>query len=169
MKTKHIVLLFVFLSLISFTGFGQASGGTTITQPGSLEDPLVTKSYLEQIISEIKSSKSQVDTPNEIGMPNSSLTIVELKQNQTLYGDAGSEIIVRSGKVMAISSDENGMADVTSGKDITAGMPVELNHLLIVPREGRGIKPDPKNKQDIFVMVRGSYFIVNADGTKVAP
>ncbi|SDE34884.1 hypothetical protein SAMN02799630_05241 [Paenibacillus sp. UNCCL117] len=170
MKTKHFVMLFVFLSLISFTAFGQASGGTT-SEPGSVDDPLVTKSYLEQKLNDILSNKSQVDksTSTETEVSSNNLTIVELKQNQTLYGGSGSEIIVRSGKVLAVSSDESGMADVTIGKDITAGMPVELNHLLIVPREGRGIKPDPKNKQDIFVMVRGSYSIVDADGKKVTP
>lgn len=151
------------------------------TTPGSVDDPLITKSYFDQnierkIADELAKFKNETGntstTPTPAPTPaptNSELAIVELKPSQTLYGGSGTEIIVRTGKVLVTSSDESGIADVTIGKDVVNGAPVELNHLLIVPREGRGIKPDPKNKQDIFVMVRGNYSILNADGTKATP
>jgi len=46
-----------------------------------------------------------------------------------------------------------------------------LNHLLMFPRDGRGIQPDPKNsdKTDIYVMMKGNYLLMNSDGTQVAP
>lgn len=167
-----------------------ADGGTTSVQPGSVDDPVITKSYFEQNISKYiadELSKQQggkgasgsggstatpstdQSTPN-VQVPavegSTSLDVIKLEPGQSLYGGAGSEIIVRTGKVTVFSSDDSGLADVTIGKDITAGAPVELNHLLIVPREGRGIKPDPKSKIEIYVMVRGSYMIMNADGSK---
>jgi len=174
-----------------------ADGPTSSVQPGSVDDPVITKSYFDQnikqkiteelnkqsiteekvrqIISELgKGTTSSGSTQNTGTPPPSSgtstdLIIVELKPGQLLYGNAGAEIIVRTGKTLVISTDDNGVANVTSGKDLAAGAAVENNHLLIVPRDGRGVKPDPKSKQDIFVMVRGSYVLQNTDGTKVTP
>lgn len=196
MKSK-ITLVTVMLILL-FTTVVYADSNSTSTQPGSVDDPIITKSYFEQNIAKqvadefakqsineekIKqliaaelakqgggsgTSPSTGSSTGNNAVPNSGLTVVKLQQGQTLYGGAGTEVIVRTGKVVAVSSDDNGIPDVTSGKDIAAGATVELNHLLIVPREGRGVKPDAKNKQEIYVMVRGSYSIINADGTKAA-
>ncbi|WP_282938783.1 hypothetical protein [Paenibacillus sp. RC67] len=175
-----------------------ADGTTPSVQPGSVDDPVITKSYFEQNIKQKVSDeltkqsiteekvrqiisaelgKGQTGsgntttnpTPNTSGSSgNSELNVLKLEQGQILYGGAGSEIIVRTGKTLAVSADD-GIADVTTGKDIAAGASVENNHLLIIPREGRGIKPDPKQKQDIYVMVRGDYKLTNADGSKVTP
>ncbi|MCP1310473.1 hypothetical protein [Paenibacillus tyrfis] len=200
MKSK-ITLVTVILILL-FTTIVYADSNNTSTLPGSVDDPIITKSYFEQNIAKQVADEFAKQSVNEEkikqiikaelakqgagsgtypstgsgtngnaqqpAVPNTGLTVVKLQQGQTLYGGAGTEFIVRTGKVIAVSSDENGIPDVTSGKDITAGATVELNHLLIVPREGRGVKPDAKNKQEIFVMVRGNYLIINADGTKAA-
>ncbi|GMX60336.1 hypothetical protein Elgi_71040 [Paenibacillus elgii] len=193
MKLK-ITLVTVVLILL-FTTIVYADSNNTSTQPGSVDDPIISKSYFEQNIAKQVADEFAKQSVNEekikqliaaelakqgVGsgtspsagsgagnnaVPNSGLTVVKLQQGQTLYGGAGTEFIVRTGKVVAVSSDD-GIPDVTSGKDIAAGATVELNHLLIVPREGRGVKPDTKNKQEIYVMVRGSYLIMNADGTK---
>ncbi|XOK61297.1 hypothetical protein ACJ7K1_33350 [Paenibacillus elgii] len=196
MKSK-ITLVTVVLILL-FSTIVYADSNNTSTQPGSVDDPIITKSYFEQNIAKQVADEFAKQSVNEekikqliaaelakqgVGsgtspstgsgtgnnaVPNSGLTVVKLQQGQTLYGGAGTEFIVRTGKVVAVSSDDNGIPDVTSGKDIAAGATVELNHLLIVPREGRGVKPEAKNKQEIYVMVRGSYLIINADGTKAA-
>ncbi|WP_461480321.1 hypothetical protein [Paenibacillus sp. PvR053] len=173
-----------------------ADGKAPGVQPGSVDDPIITKSYFDQNIDQkiadaitgqsvneeklkqlIAAEVAKSGTPSTPGVGNnngqtdagSGLTVIKLEQGQSLYGGAGTEFIVRTGKVVAFSSTADGIADVTAAKDITAGTSVELNHLLIVPREGRGIKPDPKFKQEIYVMVRGSYLLTNADGTKVTP
>lgn len=197
MYKTHTKILVSTLLLWAATIVGaNADGPTPTVQPGSVDDPVITKSYFDQnikqrvtdeltkqsiteekvrqIISDElgkgvggNTNTSQPNPPIQGGSPE--LAVVQLKQGQLLYGGSGAEIIVRTGKVMVISTDDNGVADVTSGKDLAAGAAVENNHLLIVPREGRGVKPDPKNKQDIFVMVRGNYVLTNADGTKVTP
>ncbi|MEK3719087.1 hypothetical protein [Paenibacillus sp. FSL H8-0034] len=176
-----------------------ADGVSTNPQAGTIDDPVITKSYFEQniklkvaeelnkqtiteekvkqiIASELSSFKPNpgdsgkttpapvLDIPSQTDTSN--LSVIKLDPGQSIYGGAGTEIIVRTGKVTIVSSDDNGIPDVTSGKDIAAGAVVDLNHLLIVPRDGRGIKSDPKLKQDIYVMVRGSYLITNADGSK---
>ncbi|MGO4269905.1 hypothetical protein AB4Z22_08690 [Paenibacillus sp. TAF58] len=177
MKFKMGVFIFIFLILEStFIGF-QAEAPT----PGSSTDPVITKSYFDQnTLSEAKVKElvaSAIAANAGAGQPSGSnggtgsstpatMKVVQLQNGQTLYAGAGAEFIVRTGRVLAVSNDENGIPDVTGGKDLPAGTEVALNHLLIFPAEGRGIKPSPKNTADIFVMVRGSYLLLNADGSK---
>lgn len=199
---KHTLKITVIAAMLWTTSIvvTNADGVSTNTQAGTIDDPVITKSYFEQniklkvaeelnkqtiteekvkqiIASELSSFKPNpvdsgkttttpvVDNPSQTGSTN--LSVIKLDPGQSIYGGAGTEIIVRTGKVTIVSSDDNGIPDVTSGKDIAAGAVVDLNHLLIVPRDGRGIKSDPKLKQDIYVMIRGSYLITNADGSKV--
>lgn len=169
-------------------------------QPGSVDDPLVTKSYLEErlrgaatgggtgsapagmseaavkelLAAEIKKVKDELKqqqpapgtgTPNPAPVPtpgnDTAVTVVQLKQGQTLYAGAGTELIVRTGNTIAVSNDDNGIPDVTAGKDLGAGTAIPNNHLLLFPREGRGVKPVAKNPGDIYVMVKGSYLVLN--------
>lgn len=155
------------------------------SQPGTANDPLVTKGYVDELVqkkvaeevAKIKGgitapTSTPTPTPTPVTTPGTSsegVTVIELKAGQTLYAAAGAEFIVRTGKTLIVSSDDNGVPNVTSGKDIAPNGAIETNHLLIFPREGRGIKPDPKNKDAIFVMVKGNYILQNADGTKVSP
>lgn len=226
MLPKKKLLLTGLLGISVLTGvyIGQAaiiSNADGAAQPGTAEDPLVTKSYLDEqlkkitggqwtgstgtggngqtsgqpgnngstiseariqelITAEINKLKQElqngtnsngggtaVQPPISTGTA-PTLEVIKLEASQVLYAGAGAEVIVRTGKTVAVSSDD-GIPDVTSGKDIPAGAAVENNHLLIFPREGRGIKPDPKNKDEIYVMVRGSYILLKEDGTKSAP
>ncbi|MCZ8514860.1 hypothetical protein O9H85_21045 [Paenibacillus filicis] len=193
------------VGLVSIPFVVHADTNTTSSQPGSVDDPVITKSYFDQnikqkvadelgkqsitedkvkqlIAAELAKQPSGGGTPSSSGSSGntgtsspsttpavspSNLTILKLEQGQTLYGGQGTEFIVRTGKAQVFSTDDNGVADVTSGKDIAAGQTAELNHLLIVPREGRGLKPVAKQKDDIYIMVRGNYLLMNADGTKV--
>lgn len=125
---------------------------------------------MKELISAALAGGGSTAAPGEpVSSEGSALKVVQLQPGQTILGAAGTEIIVRSGKVLAVSDTEDGIPDVTIGKDVTAGAPVDLNHLLIVPREGRGIKPDPKSKADIYVMVRGGYTITEASDKKATP
>jgi hypothetical protein len=163
---KRIYLILVALGVLFL--FNTAAADSPA--PGTTDDPLITKSYLDKYVKDMISNTGNNGSSTTTGTSNnSSISIIQLQPNQTLYAGAGTEFIVRTGKTVAVSNDENGIPDVTAGKDIAAGQAIENNHMLIFPREGRGIKPAPKNTQDIFVMVRGAYTILNADGTKAAP
>lgn len=160
------------------------NGSADGTIPGSEADPVVTQSYVElkseqtkyYIDSLIAQNKQEVASL-KTQLEQKSTELLELKQKvdqlsgggssvamesvlivkgKTLLTGAGTEVILRSGAAAALKGVGGGLADVTKGKDLTAGEIVSYNHLLISAREdGRGIKIT----QDAYVMIRGAYTI----------
>lgn len=105
------------------------------TQPGTTEDPLVTKSYLEQM---------------------TRFNVVEVPQGKSVLGDTGTEMILRQGNCTIIGTQKGGVSDVTMGYDLADGIEVQGNHLLIVPvNDGRGIKA----LTNCLIMIKGGYEI----------
>lgn len=129
--------------------------------PGTIEDPVVTKSYVDEQIAKLSGGGS---TGGNTGGPNGEgvsvkLEVVEVPVGKTLMASAGSEVVVRVGKAVAYSSDTNGISDLTGGIDIKSGKDVPTNHLIWFPRDGRGIKGHPDEKAPLTVLVKGSYSI----------
>ena len=141
------------------------------TTPGSADDPVVTKSYVDAKVAALVkaeldklsgggtgtgSSGSGGSTPGGSGTM-APLEVVTVPLGKSIIVKAGGELIVRAGTAVAVSSDANGLSDMTDGKDIAPGKPVGNNHLILFPRDGRGIKHDPKSKAELIVLVRGGY------------
>ncbi|WP_138495820.1 hypothetical protein [Paenibacillus pinistramenti] len=149
-----------------------AEGAGTSAQPGTADDPVVTKSYVDQQIQAALSGKT-TSTPSASSSSGSTSTgsststssssdeieVVAVNPGEKLMAKAGAEFIVRVGKAAIYSSDSNGVADLTDGTDITNGKPVANNHLLSFPREGRGIMVQDGVTSSLTVMVRGGYTI----------
>ncbi|MGO4538695.1 hypothetical protein [Paenibacillus sp. 2TAB19] len=125
--------------------------------PGSVEDPVVTKSYVDEQLAKINGGGSGGSGGGSSA--SATLEVVAVPAGKTLLAGAGTEVIVRVGKALAYSVDTNGVADLTDGTELKKGTPVPANHLLIFPREGRGIQPDPAQKNGLTVLVRGSYVL----------
>lgn len=151
-----------FLALVLVT----AALGTTIafSEPGTKDDPLVSLSYLQSKIDELKEyvdrriSEIKEDKPQETA----SFEVVELLAGQSIIGGKGTEIILRGGtekgvgKAIVVASGNDGLSDITEGKDLKNGQEVPLNHLLIVPRDdGRGVYA----VTDSVYLVKGDYEI----------
>ncbi|MNO31944.1 hypothetical protein D3C76_219230 [compost metagenome] len=152
----------------------QAQGAGVTGQPGTSEDPVVTKSYVDQAIQQALKNGGVVTTPttpvtptqpttpssnetNGTSSASDSISIVDVKPGGILIASAGAEFVVRSGKAVIYSEDKNGVADLTDGVDITNGGKVTNNHLLSFPREGRGIQVQEGDTHSLTVMVRGGY------------
>ena len=132
MKRKHAILL---TAIIAVMIAGAIAAFADTADPGSSSDPLVSKSYVDA---------------------KATYKAVMLNAGQTLIGDEGTELIVRSGEFTAIDNGANGVSDITSGKDLMTGAQVGLNHLLLVPKnDGRGISA----RTEGWIMVRGNYTI----------
>lgn len=161
-----------------------ATGAGTI-QPGTADDPVVTKSYVDQQIQKALgggissgtgnagneastgnnpsssanagSAGSPTELPPLASGASEALEIVIVKPGQQLIGSTGTEFVVRSGKAVIISEGTNGVADLTDGVDLINGQAAPTNHLLTIPKEGRGIQVVEGNKYSLTVMVRGGY------------
>lgn len=131
--------------LVGWFGRGLAAGDQVL--PGSEEDPLVTRSYVDSYVdSSLSSALSQ----------SAAMLVVELEPGQRLIASAGTEIILRAGSATALDSHRGGLADVTSGDDIRHGQEIGRNHLLIAPRDdGRGVLA----VTSAVLMVRGAHTI----------
>lgn len=138
--------------------------------PGSVEDPVVTKSYVDEQIKKMLGNGAGSNTGGNNGGSNGSggsegssaatkIQIVELPVGKTLMADAGTEAVVRVGDAIAFSSDTNGLSDLTGGIDIKKGQSVPKNHLIWFPREGRGIQGAEAEKKPLTIMVKGGYSI----------
>ena len=140
-------------------------------------DPLISLSYLTQfkaneIDPKLAALQTQVSSLEETlqmllstGFPGTSdtgagvYTVVQLAAGQRVIAGESCEIILRSGTATVTLSAESlgGISDITAGVDLAAGVSVETNHLLLVPRnDGRGILI---TSEVAFIMIKGAYTI----------
>jgi hypothetical protein len=162
-KKLGILIAIIISSLIIF----QITYGG-VAEPGSQEDPIITQSYLEEVVipliqedfeGKIAALTKKVESLNQNSSQSGQgdkFIVVSVKAGQKLMGGAGTELILRMGKATIISSQLGGLADATQGTDLANGTPMPSNHLLIIPRDdGRGLVAN----EDVLVMVKGAYTI----------
>ena len=127
-------------------------GADTDTQ----NDPLVTKSYVDQIVAaqvkeQVEEAVVALDIPQETS---GSFIVLQVTKGSRIYGDEGTEFILRSGEAYATAGTNGPMIDVTAGIDLAEDMPLNKNHLLLCPRnDGRSIVA----QSDIYIMIKGNY------------
>lgn len=133
------------------------------TTPGTTDDPVVTKSYVDQQIQQALNGGGGGTTnptnPTQPSQGSDEVKNVALKPGKILIADAGTEFIVRSGNAVIYTEVASGVADLTDGKDLLNGETAPKNHLLSFPREGRGIQVKEGQTSNLIVMVRGGYTI----------
>lgn len=143
-RRKWIIVITVLVALAAAT----AAVWAATYEPGSQEDPVVTKSYVDAKIAELKASGGGGDSA--VFVP------VKIPAGKVLTGGEGAEFILRSGNATAIDNGIDGVSDITAGNDLKTGQAVATNHLLLIPRsDGRGIAA----KNELWVMIRGTYSI----------
>ncbi len=145
---------FVAVAAVGLTIFATQAFADSYGQgvPGSTDDPVVTKSYVDQQIQQMQGGG---------GGGAARLVVEELKPGQTMYGFEGTEFIVRTGQVVSVPGvNGDGLTDLTAGADLRAGAPVEANHLILIARsDSRGLRLAPQYSGVAHVMIRGSYEI----------
>ena len=125
--------------------------------PGSNEDPLVSLSYINDVL--MPQIKSYVDSKSVASAPqgtDSSFYLVNLKAGQTVIGAQGTQFILRMGSASIVATNKGGIADVTAGCDLSLNAQMPANHLLIVPFDDwRGVSM----KTDGILMIKGVYSV----------
>ena len=139
-----------------------ALGIGAVAEPGTDSDPLISKSYVDNVLlpeiqQMIDSSVAGVGGTDSSGNAESErFVVVEVSKGKKVICDAGTELILRMGSATVIATPKGGLADTTSGYDLADGWQMPSNHLLIVPvADGRGVKADT----DVIVMIKGGYRI----------
>lgn len=148
--------------LLLMTGFflGQGVVANPGTVPGSEQDPLVTASWVEARLNTFAQALGQGPLPGVVRElePAPVYRIVVVEAGQTMLMGEGTEFILRSGRARALVPVKGtGLANLTTGRNLIDGDPIERDHLILSPRDdGRGIVTVT---QAIF-LVRKNYRIV---------
>lgn len=169
---RWAVLTMFCIIAISLFMLGVADG----VIPGSEGDPIVTLSFVEKKIEQIKyyidsnlninrqdideltaelAKKDKEIEDLKLKVENSlTFKVVQMNKGQILLPAEGAEIIIRSGKTTAVYGKFGGLSDITSAKDLEKGEAIVLNHMLIASRgDGRGVKAEG----GVFLIIKGSY------------
>lgn len=159
-KKRMRVLLCTLAALAALTAIGfSAAGGA-----GSREDPLVTLSYLtetftgqvmEKVDELIARRNAGLAEPGSGGDATGSYAAVTLSAGQTLYGQAGCEVLLRSGAAACGAAAAPGLVDVTGGGTLDGGAPLRQNHLYLMTEERAVTSPE-----GAVLLVRGGYTIL---------
>jgi hypothetical protein len=146
--------------LLLTAGFflGQAAGANT-SSPGSEGDPLVTVSWVEARLAAFSrdgtagSGSGSAQFTDAESQP-FAYELINVPRGAKLLTGTGTEFILRSGRARAIAGAGGGIADLTSGQDLSNNIPIIRNHLLLSPKEdGRGVLMETES---IF-LIRGAY------------
>ncbi|MGI6345014.1 MAG: hypothetical protein ACOX18_08175 [Bacillota bacterium] len=150
-KMWGLTALIAIAALAAGIWMGHSYADSNSPAPGSEADPLITKSYVDQALAELKDSLSG-EGPGAIA-----LEVVTVPAGQRLIGYAGTELILRAGQARAVApSVDNGLPDLTAGTNLPPDATIPANHLLLLPRDdGRGLQAIT----DLIVMVRGRWTI----------
>lgn len=128
--------------------------GQTVTTTTPPPAPAET----EAAPAETEAVPAETEAPANSAMPITDYDVVYLTKGQTIVGS--SEFILRSGSAISTCPGINGITDITDGVDLTDGMEIPWNHLLLVPRDdGRGITV---TSVEAYIMARGQYTVIDA-------
>ncbi len=157
---------------------------TIYAAAGSSDDPLVTKSYVDdkinqlintsgsvnanaqtdvqqlkaEILAELSSlvSNSSNNSADTAQVSLGSYIPVYVQAGQIILGGEGTELILRSGKANVYVTGVAGIVNATSGKELVNGNKADLNNIMIIPRnDGRGFKVS----ESAWFLVKGEYEI----------
>lgn len=141
-------------------------------QAGSENDPVVSRSYLEERLRQIQDNdafqvsdellsfivdevvRQVLEVPIET--PSTMYRAVSVNDGQIIIGQEGTEIVLRSGSGVVYTEVQNGLANITTGEEVFYGAEVGLNNMLIVPRgDGRGVRVTSPS----WFIIKGEYTI----------
>lgn len=179
-KARHRKLLITGVLTIGIIAIATSSGKASFTDPGSKDDPIVSRSYVEGRIDQVKlyidqkiKSVVEVSEANKVKIAKleersgqfnnetkgeSRFQALTLQAGQKLIGIEGTEIIVRGGRVRAVvpESAGGGLVAINTPLDIKNNEIVPINNLILISRnDGRGISAEIKS----YFLVKGGYRI----------
>jgi hypothetical protein len=169
MKNKLILRL----SALVFAAIAVLGTVSAVTTQGSSADPLVTLSYLTNVLTPqllgqvdqvvAQNQQSLVDQLNAVVKQSNSsssgtqdtFSVVSLSAGQALTPAIGCEIMLRVGSATCVTSASPGLIDSTAGSTLNNGEALVTNHLYLTTVAGRSVHAT----NSVKLMVSGSYSI----------
>lgn len=149
----RVTAVLVVLALVTGMWLGHGYAAGSALEPGSAQDPLVTRSYVDQ---EIEKLRSSIGSGSGGDVPAAGLLVVTVPAGKKITGYEGTEFILRSGKGKVVASAAGGLSDLTDGTNLAANVLVPKDHLVLFPRsDGRGFQA----VTEIIVVVRGRHSV----------
>lgn len=149
-KTLIICLAAAVLVLAGVTVYAATSYGTE-------SDPLITKSYLDEVLlPELEESFQQELDSALAGSGGGSFTVLTLSKGQTVTCEVGCEILLRIGTASVVAGDTPGLVDTTTAGTLNNGGALTANHLYMVTIKGHGITATANT---VKVLISGSYTV----------
>lgn len=155
-KMKKRIAALCAAGIVAVCGVGLAFAA----DPGSDGDPLISKSYIDNVL--LPKIYSYIDGavsgsgPSDPQGQSEKFEVVNVGAGKKVIAGEGTEMILRMGSGTVIGSMRGGIADTTEGADLADGTAVPSNHLLIVPlADGRGVNV----AAEAIFMIKGTYEI----------
>ena len=132
MKEKSLKIIIAVLAVLLIAG----AAAYAATNYGTKDDPLITKSYLDEVVKpQLESDmKAKLDAASAemLSSAPGEFASVDLAGGQTLRCGVGGQILPVRGAVSALGA----MADTTSGDAVAAGAALSANHLYMATEAG---------------------------------
>ena len=119
---------------------------------GTQADPLVTKSYLDEVLQ----PELLAEFDEMLSSDGADFRVVTLQNGQTLSAEVGCEVMLRIGSASASGPDFPVLVDTTSGTTLDDGSAMAKNHLYMITIVNNGLKATANGTK---VLVSGSYTI----------
>ena len=158
MTKRQLTAIIIALALILAAGITAYAVSTAY---GSREDPLITKSYLDEVVQPELEKTVQAELEkalSEVKAGNGEFTLLTLKNGQTVTCAVGTELLLRFGTARAYAYDSADVAlvDTTNASTVMGGAALSANHLYMVTILGNGFTAAADNTK---VLVCGTYTI----------
>lgn len=148
MKLTKKKLLIAVLTIIVLAGAGVYAA----TSYGTESDPLITKSYLDEVLRP-QLEQEVSDALEESGAMQQSIpgefTEVKLSGGQRVLCGLGGELVLTSGSAKAVGS----LTDTTAGTAVSDGGSISANHLYLTTADSSGLIASGS----AAVLVSGTY------------
>ena len=98
MKKTRVFLIVTLIAMILTMTLAIGFGAGT---PGSEDDPIVTKSYVDQVVEALKEEMKKIQ-PETQAPSSTGWQVVQVPAKTTVIGETGTEMILRSGYASAV-------------------------------------------------------------------
>lgn len=148
MTKRRKILIVAVILIIGTAGIfkaGMIVGAANNAEPGSVGDPLITKSYLDSYIQNLGLSSGS-------GATTEGYKKVFLSKGSTLVGKEGTEILLFSGSANAYAKGEK-IVNISKGEAYEDGMTLGKYCVYMCPDSSSGITAI----SDVVLFVKGKY------------